>query len=341
MSKQDNLKDFLKDLHEGIASKKPGASKNPQNFRREIEAIETGVALDPLTNPASAEQILTGREAYDSDGNKITGTMNDNGTIDGTIDGINNESVEIPKGYTEGGTVSLASDIQDEVDIQEDLIDEITNILSNKMIGDNADVLKEVIEGSITECVIPYGTTTLKPQIFSGNANLIKVTIPNTVTTIGAYAFQSCQNVKEINVPDSVTSFGAYCFYDCRALTNAKIPYGVTTLQNYVFFRCWSLTSIEIPNTVTTIGSSVFNECRRIRYLFIPSSVTTLSSAALVIGTISEKATIRFEGTTPPSIQTNTFAIEHTERIEVPMSAVDTYKSATNWSAFADYIVGY
>lgn len=42
MSKQDNLKDFLTDLYAGIVSKKPNASRNPQDFRSEIESIELG-----------------------------------------------------------------------------------------------------------------------------------------------------------------------------------------------------------------------------------------------------------------------------------------------------------
>lgn len=42
MSKENNLKDYLTDLYDGISSKKPDASRNPQNFRAEIEAIKTG-----------------------------------------------------------------------------------------------------------------------------------------------------------------------------------------------------------------------------------------------------------------------------------------------------------
>ena len=43
MSKSDNLNDYLKDLYQGIVSKKPDASKNPQDFRKEIEGIETSI----------------------------------------------------------------------------------------------------------------------------------------------------------------------------------------------------------------------------------------------------------------------------------------------------------
>lgn len=46
MSKQNNLKDFLADLYQGIVSKKPDASKNPQNFRSEVESIETAPEWD-------------------------------------------------------------------------------------------------------------------------------------------------------------------------------------------------------------------------------------------------------------------------------------------------------
>lgn len=41
MSKENNLHDYFADLYQGIASKKPDASKNPQDFRAEIEALGT------------------------------------------------------------------------------------------------------------------------------------------------------------------------------------------------------------------------------------------------------------------------------------------------------------
>ena len=46
--KTNNLKAYLTDLYEGIVSKKPDASRNPQDFRREIESIETGGGGDAL-----------------------------------------------------------------------------------------------------------------------------------------------------------------------------------------------------------------------------------------------------------------------------------------------------
>ena len=91
---------------------------------------------------------------------------------------------------------------------------------------------------------------------------------------------------------------------------------GATKIGDYAFFNCDSLTTIIIPNSVTSIRNQVFYSC------------VTLTS-------------MRIEATTPPTLQ-NTDAISRaTTQIQVPMASVDAYKTATNWSNFADIIVGY
>lgn len=45
MAKNDNLNDYLADLYLGIRSKNPNASKNPQDFRSEIENISTADSI--------------------------------------------------------------------------------------------------------------------------------------------------------------------------------------------------------------------------------------------------------------------------------------------------------
>ena len=61
---------------------------------------------------ATATQILSGATAY-VDGDKVTGTMANNGGMTKTIDGLTTSSASIPAGYTTGGTISLTSDIED------------------------------------------------------------------------------------------------------------------------------------------------------------------------------------------------------------------------------------
>ena len=43
---------------------------------------------------------------------QITGTMVENGTISGTIDGLTTTSYSVPAGHTSGGTVTLTNDIE-------------------------------------------------------------------------------------------------------------------------------------------------------------------------------------------------------------------------------------
>ena len=49
----------------------------------------------------------------DNEGNLVEGTMPDNGDTSKTFDGLATTSVDVPAGYTSGGTVSLTSDIED------------------------------------------------------------------------------------------------------------------------------------------------------------------------------------------------------------------------------------
>ena len=60
---------------------------------------------------AAAAEILSGETAW-VDGEKVTGSMANNGATGGSIDGMTTTSVTIPAGYTTGGTVSLTDDIE-------------------------------------------------------------------------------------------------------------------------------------------------------------------------------------------------------------------------------------
>ena len=62
---------------------------------------------------AAAGDVLTGKVFVDAEGVTKTGTMPNNGTLAKTIDGLTAASVEIPAGYTSGGTVSLTGDIEE------------------------------------------------------------------------------------------------------------------------------------------------------------------------------------------------------------------------------------
>lgn len=68
--------------------------------------------IDTTDADAKATEILYSKTAYVG-GNKIEGTMPNNGSVTASIDGITETSKTIPSGYTSGGTISLTSDIED------------------------------------------------------------------------------------------------------------------------------------------------------------------------------------------------------------------------------------
>lgn len=61
---------------------------------------------------AAAEDVVEGKKIVAADGSVVEGTMADNGTLTGTIDGLMTTSYTIPAGKTSGGTVSLTNAIE-------------------------------------------------------------------------------------------------------------------------------------------------------------------------------------------------------------------------------------
>ena len=91
---------------------------------------------------------------------------------------------------------------------------------------------------------------------------------------------------------------------------------GTTMIRNCAFQSCSSLASITIPNGVTSIGSKAFSNCNNL-------------------------TSMKIEATTPPTLSNTNAISTATTQIQVPMASVEAYKTATNWSNFADIIVGY
>ena len=95
------------------------------------------------------------------------------------------------------------------------------------------------------------------------------------------------------------------------------IDTSVTTIGESAFSGCDNLTSVAIGNSITSIGKNAFSYC---------SSLTSVYCKA----------------TTPPAGGSDMFYDNASGRtIYVPTESVDTYKSASYWSNYAEEIVGY
>ena len=147
--------------------------------------------------------------------------------------------------------------------------------------------------------------------------------------------------IKRVEIGTNVTFIGNYAFQYCSGMVSAKIHSGATSIGSKAFSSCAQMTSVEIPDSVTEIKSSAFETCSRLATIKIPNSVTSIASNAFYgcYGAVCYDFTQHTA--VPPLSDTNVFRHCPSDcQIRVPSALVDEWKAATNWSTYADYIVG-
>ena len=182
------------------------------------------------------------------------------------------------------------------------------------------------------------GITTIGTSAFYYCTNLRSITIPDSVTSIGEKAFSNCSRLTSITIPDSVTNIGKSAFAYCSGLTAISISNKVTQLNTGIFFGCKNVVNIVIPDKVTIIDYNVFESCTGLLNITIPASVKSVGNYAFRQCSIDTElgGTYTILATTPPTIQSATFGNAKINKIIVPKGTLAAYKSATNWSAYAD-----
>ena len=120
-------------------------------------------------------------------------------------------------------------------------------------------------------------------------------------------------NPNTLEVSDN-TSYSESSLTIDELFSNNQIDYTVTSIGNSAFAGCNGLTSVDLPSSVTNIDESAFKGC------------TSLSS-------------VTCKATTPPSLGSDAFVnCSNALKIYVPKASVESYKTATNWSTYADKI---
>lgn len=159
--------------------------------------------------------------------------------------------------------------------------------------------------------------TTIDASAFTGSM-CENVIIPETVTLIGIGAF-SAANIGTMILPRNVTRVSAFAFSDVRGV------YGVAPV-------------IKLNEGLAVIGDSAFNNANIAGEMEIPSTVTEIGAYCFSYANIT---TVICKATTPPALRSEAFtSITAGFTIKVPAASVAAYKAATNWSSYADYIVG-
>ena len=213
--------------------------------------------------------------------------------------------------------------------------------------------------------------TYIGTKAFDGSISLPEITIPDSVTSIGIQAFCYCTNLSSFKgkfasedgmclivdnrliafaigrnnigdyvIPEGVTAIELYSVYHCQSITSVTLPSTLTTIGDGAFSDCHGLSNVTIPDGVTSIGHSAFWNCCSLRSITIPESIFIIYADAFY--NCTNLSSVYCKATTPPIISANTFHNNDINRkIYVPMESVEAYKSASYWSLYEAYIVGY
>lgn len=132
-------------------------------------------------------------------------------------------------------------------------------------------------------------------------------------TSLDSYAFYNCANMTYANFP-KLETLGTHAFRGCSSLTNMVLS-SCTRLNNTSFQAASALESIDLP-VANYLGNGVFLNCTALSTVIIRSDkVCSLNNVSSFQGTPIESGT---------------------GYIYVPSSLVASYKSASNWSNYAN-----
>ena len=115
----------------------------------------------------------------------------------------------------------------------------------------------------------------------------------------------------------------------------------LTKINDSLFRYCYSLESIIIPEQVTQIDENAFSECQIMKNVKILGNVNSIGSRAFYYCSSIIEYDFSEQTSVPTLSNINAFDnINAICKIKVPISLESEWKSATNWSTYANYIVG-
>ena len=175
--------------------------------------------------------------------------------------------------------------------------------------GGGEDQLSSLLNGSITS--IHSNVDDVVGYACRGITSLVSVELPEAVS-IGTYAFYGCSGITALNIP-KVTTLGTYAFYGCNKIAEVRLPLA-ESIPASCFYQCESLKKADL-GAAKSISSSGFAYCSKLDVLILrrTDAVVTLNSSGF--------SGANFDGF-----------------VYVPAALVESYKTATNWTAHASRI---
>lgn len=112
---------------------------------------------------------------------------------------------------------------------------------------------------------------------------------------------------------------------------------GLTSIPNSAFSSSGGIKYVKFGSTVTSIDGAAF-QGTALSSVTIPKTITQME-LLWIFAQCTDLKTVRVLSETPLTIQPEIFENSPVEKIIVPKSAINAYKSAQGWSTYADKIV--
>lgn len=190
-----------------------------------------------------------------------------------------------------------------------DMPTEIGNIEAGG--GSNQDLIDGRLTGTWTS--IDSDVTKVIDNACYKLTSLETVNLPKC-TWIGPYSFGNCSTLHTLNAP-LCTSVSAYSFSNCYELLNLNLPKIGSILMNS-FQNNYALQKADFE-VVKSIAANSFASCSSLITLILRKSDAICNLVNI-------------------SAFTDTPIANGVGYIYVPSALIETYKSATNWSTFAN-----
>lgn len=188
--------------------------------------------------------------------------------------------------------------------------------------------------------------TVVSANIFEKNTIITSVNMPNLITT-KASSFGDCTNLIKINFP-KLETIGTTCFEQCTNLTEAEFP-SVKNLGSSCFNAC-GITYLYFPS-MTTLNGRALNGSN-VRTIHIPNVqsiadygfyhahvltkiIIEQTDSVAKLGSVSTTFRYAYHFTGEVNETYNPDGLQD-GYIYVPDILLEQYKTATNWSTFAD-----
>lgn len=325
-----------------------GSYTIPEGYHDGTGVVQ-GAALPTLTNPAAAEDIVSGKEAIDANGNKVVGTVEE---IDGQVIADEFGSFDY-----DGETFAAVGVFEKDRLVRGGSV--VVCLVPPEWMGDAT--AEDVAAGKIFASAAGHhlvGTLSLEEEISQqktmltelsaildtkaagggGGEDHLDATLDGTLTEVNSgvtkvigFALRGITTLTAVNLPNA-TSIGTYAFYGCSGITSLSAP-NVTSLGTYAFYGCKGLAEINFPKAAT-VPSTCFYQCTGLTKADF-GAAKSIAGNAFAYCTKLQTLILRYTGGVVTLTSTTFSGAAFDGYAYVPAALLADYEASSSWSSYA------